>query len=421
MLSPCDVHRSEPVTGATEGPAPRGLLKLLLDPVVGMFFLGRLSSIIGIWVHNVAAAILVFELTRSAAFVGAVSVAQFAPQLLLAPWTGARADSGNRRLQLICGRVLAAAASMGLAGWIWTHGVEGTAGAWAVIFAALFVGIGFAVGGPAMHALIPTMVRPNELSSAIALNSLPMTIARAGGPAAGALLSTLGGSALAFVVVASTQLLFAAILAVLPLDRSHRKASEDPSVRGGLRLIRRDRAIMAALVGTAAVGLGADPVITLTPSVSEQLGEGTALVGALASAFGVGAGLALLPLRWLRVRLGLPRVGTLGLLALAGGLAGLTLAGTPVAAMLVLGVGGAGMTWALTAMTTVVQQRSPEDMRGRVMAIWSIAFVGSRPLAAAVNGAVADALSVTVALLGAAALVLVCAWLSRPSRLRETS
>lgn len=393
-------------------------MQLLLDPLVGGFFLGKLSSIIGIWVHNVAAAILVYELTGSATLVGAVSVAQFAPQLLLAPWTGASADRGNRRLQLICGRVLAAAASTALAVWIWTHGVEGTGGAWAVIVAALFLGIGFAIGGPAMQALIPSLVRPAELTSAIALNSLPMTIARAGGPAIGALLSTLGSSALAFAVVAASQLLFVAILVVLPLDRSRRRTSTDPSLRGGLRLIRRDGAIVAALIGTAAVGVGADPVITLSPSVSEQLGEGTALVGALASAFGIGAGLAFLPLGWLRDRWDLPRVGTLGLLVLAGGLAGLTLATTPVAAMLALGVGGSGMTWALTAMTTVVQQRSPEDMRGRVMAVWSIAFIGSRPLAAAVNGAVADAVSVTVALLGAAALVLVCAWLSRPSRLR---
>jgi MFS family permease len=394
------------------------MLRLLMDPVVGLFFLGRLSSVVGIWVHNVAAAILVFDLTRSAAFVGAVSVAQFGPQLLLAPWTGSRADRGNRRLQLIAGRVLAAASSGGLALWITTHGVEGTRGAWAVIIAALFVGIGFAVGGPAMHALIPSMVRPEELTSAIALNSLPMTIARAGGPAAGALLATLGGSALAFVVVATTQLLFAGILATLRLDSPRRKGAGDSSLRGGLRFIQRDRAITAALLGTAAVGLGADPVITLTPSISQQLGAGTALVGALASAFGVGAGIALLPLGWLRQRHGLPRVGTLGLLMLASGLALLALAPSPATAMLALGLGGVGMTFALTAMTTVVQQRSPEELRGRVMALWSIAFIGSRPLAAAVNGAVADAFSVVTALIGVVLLILACAWLSRPSRVQ---
>lgn len=398
------------------GDAPRGLLRLLIDPVVGLFFLGRLSSVVGIWIHNVAAAILVFGLTRSAAYVGAVSIAQFGPQLVLAPLTGARADRGNRRLQLITGRMLAATSSGALALWIATHGVQGASGAWAVIIAALFVGVGFAVGGPAMHALIPSMVRPDELTSAIALNSLPMTIARAGGPAAGALLATLGGSALAFVVVAATQLLFAGILAVLPLDGPRRKATTDSSLSGGLRLVRRDGAIAAALVGTAAIGVGADPVITLTPSVSQQLGAGTALVGALASAFGLGAGIALLPLRWLRQRFGLPRVGTSGLTLLAAGLGLLAVAPSPLTAMLALGVGGVGMTLGLTAMTTVVQQRSPDELRGRVMALWSIAFIGSRPLAAAVNGAVADAFSVEMALLGAALLVLAGAWLSRPFR-----
>jgi MFS family permease len=417
--APVDARRDERdqrPTAADADETVRPGRALLLDRTFGPYFLGKLLSTIGVWVHNIAAAIVVWELTRSALLVGAVSVGQFLPQLVLTPWSGARADRGNRRRQIIVGRLVTAAGSLGLVTWSATVGLTGFTGAFAVILAATVVGIGFALGGPAMQSLIPALVRPAELPTAIALSSVPFTIARASGPAIGAVLVTTTGPTLAFGIAAATNLLFAAIIWRLPIRRVERKPSSDGRVRAGLRYVREHRAMLSLLVGVAAIGVGADPVITLTPSVAERLGVGSGFVGMQASSFGVGAGIAFLALGRARLWLGLHRLGTVGLVTLAVGLTTLAAAPLPWVAIAALLVGGAGMTFALTSLTTLVQQQVPEELRGRVMALWSVAFLGSRPLTAGITGAVADATSVVVALLLVVAALAVGAVVSRPSR-----
>ena len=393
--------------------------QLLLDPTFGPFFAGKLLSTVGMWVHNIAAAIVVFQLTRSALLVGLVSVAQFTPQLLLTPWSGARADRGDRRRQLLLGRVVTASGSGGLVLWIVTVGLEGTVGAAAVITAALVVGIGFSLGGPAMHAVLPTLVRPSELPAAIALSSMPFTIARAIGPALGAILVTTVGPATAFATAAITNLAFAAILAVILDQPAERPMPADGSVRAGLRYLRIDPVIAALLVGVATIGVGADPVVTLTPAIADGLGGGPELVGAIASAFGVGAGLAFLTLGVARRRLGLHRLSSGGLLLIAVGMLGLAASPTAPLALGAAMIGGVGMTVSLTSLTTLIQQRVPEELRGRIMALWAVAFLGSRPLTAGITGAVADATTVAVALTLVVAVLLVGAMACRPSKLTD--
>jgi MFS family permease len=407
--------------GADTGSPPdpertRGSLGLLIDPTFGPFFFGKLLSTVGVWVHNIAAAIVVFQLTGSAAMVGAVSIAQFAPQLVLTPWSGAQADRGDRRRQLIMGRLITAGGSGGLVLVMQAGELTGTRGALTVIAAAGVVGIGFAIGGPAMHALVPSLVPRAELPVAIAMNSVPFTLARAAGPALGALLVAGVGPAVAFGLAAAGNAGFAIALTLIDIRQREALPARDPSVRGGLRHVRMDPALILLLLGAAAVGIGTDPVITLTPSIAAELGGGERLVGALASAFGVGAGVAFVTLTAIRNRVGLPRLGVGGLLQLAVGFGALALSTSAPAAIVALVVAGAGMTFALTSLTTQVQQRVPDDVRGRVMALWSIAFLGTRPLAAAINGTVADATSVSVALTLVAAMLLAAAWATLPSR-----
>lgn len=399
----------------------RGSFRLLADPIVGAFFFGRLLSTTGMWVHNIAAAVVVYELTASALLVGAVSVAQFVPQLVLGPLGGARADRGDRSRQLITGRVIASGGSGGLFAWILVMGLEGVAGTVAVIVAAFVVGVGFALGGPAMQAVIPSLARPSELAAIVALNSVPVTLARAGGPALGVGLITFGGPAWAFGFATACQVVFACILVLLRIQDPARDQSKDSRIRAGVNQLRTDPAIAALLLGTAMVGIGTDPAITLAPSIAQNLGGGTSLVGTIASAFGVGAAAAFPILAWFRRRLGSPRLATVGLFLLAAGLAALAISPTPTFALASIGVAGTGMTFSLTSFTTLIQQRSPEDLRGRIMALWSVAFLGSRPLAAAVNGTVADLGSTTLALFLAVAALLVGAWFSRPSRTDPSS
>jgi MFS family permease len=409
-------------TSRSSSPQPaRGSLQLLVDPVFGPFFAAKLLSSAGNWIYNIVAAILMFELTGSALMVGMVSVAQFGPQLALAPLAGAMADRGDRRRQLVAGKLLVAGASGGLATWIWLAGVEGLPGPWPIMAAAFVVGLGFVLFGTAQNALIPSLVGPGELAPAIALNAVPPTFARAGGPAIGALVATTVGPAAAFAITAVTSLLFALVMLTLDVrTRANDSGGADRRIRVGVQHLTRDRRILPLLIGIAAVGIGTDPAITLMPSLSAGFGAGASMVGLFTSAFGVGTGAAFLVLTPLRRRLGLSRLGPAGLLTLSVGMAATGMSPTPTIAVITLVVAGSGMTVALTSLTTQLQEWAPDEIRGRIMALWSMAFLGSRPIAAAINGAVADATTPAMAFLLVAVIAAAAAWRCRPSMLAST-
>lgn len=376
----------------------------------GPYWFAKLFATAGIWVHNVVAAIVAYQVSQSTLMVGAVTVAQFGPQLLLAPASGARADRGDPRRQLITGWSLVALGSFCLALTVAILGVDGLPGAWPVIASAGVVGTGFAVGGPAMHALLPTLVRRSELPTAVALSHLPPTLARSGGPALGAFLLVAAGPAWAFGFTVVTNLVFTAVIILLPIRRGRRDfAPGEGTVRAGLRYLRTDPVVAFLLLGVLALGFGADPVVTLTPELSDSFGRGEQLVGIFASAFGIGAAVVFPLLKMLRARLGLARLGVAGLGLVATGLLVPGVAPNPTVAIVGMALGGAGFSFALTGFTTALYTQVPEVLRGRIMALWSVAFLGSRPIAAAVNGAVADATSVGVAFVVAAGVVVVVA------------
>lgn len=405
----------------TRTPQPRGSYGLMVDPLFGPFFWGKVLSSSGIWIHNIVAAIVAFQLTGSAAAVGAVSAIQFAPQLFLAPLSGKMADRGNPQAQIVAGRLLTALGSGGLALWMFlAGGVDGMPGVAPVLAASLVVGLGFVVGGPAMQSVVPSMIRPGEMAAAMALNSVPMTIARAAGPALGALVATHLGPASAFAIACAANLVYGIIVLLLRIPHPPTPAKgTDFSVRASLRHLRTDPPLLVLLVGIAAVGIGAEPAVTLAPPLAHRLGGGEALVGWLASAFGVGAGVGFLLLAPLLRRVGLARLGSGGLLLMATGALVAAVSWAQPVALAGFGIAGIGMTLAFTAITTQIQNRSPDVLRGRIMALWFVGFLGARPFAAALDGMLADATSVAVALVATAAIVTVIAYLCRPSRLAD--
>jgi predicted MFS family arabinose efflux permease len=224
----------------------------------------------------------------------------------------------------------------------------------------------------------------------------------------------LGGPALAFGVAALAHWTFAIVLLFVH-GRPSERPKERPRVFGGLRYLLADRNAGLLMLGVAALGLGADPVVTLTPSLADQLGGGGEVVGVLATCFGVGSVVLTLLVRPLRRRLTLRMLGIAGFWVLAAGL-GVAAAGVavPIAAAGFL-LAGAGFMMATVALNTRIQRRVPDELRGRVMALWGVAFLGSRPFAALINGSIADLASVEAALLAAAVLTLLASLLARVS------
>lgn len=390
----------------------RGPSALLRDRTFGPFMVGKVASSSGTWVQNIAAAVLMFELTRSAVMVGAVSVVQFAGSLVFSLWAGALTDRFDRRRLLMAGRLLSSAAVGVLALVLVLRGVEGFGGPIVLLGAMFVMGLGLAVSVPAMQALVPALVADEDLEQALALSSAAPSVARTVGPALGAGLLLLGGPALAFTVAAGSHALLATAL-LFVRGRPQVRPDERPRILGGLRYLIEDRNAGKLMLAVALIGFGADPVVTLTPGVAESLGGGSDTVGMFASAFGLGALVLIVALNRLRRVLTLRQSGMAGFWILSGGLAVTAISPTITVAAAGFLVGGFGFMLATVALTTRIQRRLPDELRGRVMALWGVAFLGSRPVAALTNGAIADYVSLRSALLTAAVIVVTASALAK--------
>jgi MFS family permease len=404
---------------ATAPPRSRGALGLMSDPVFGALFWGKMFAVVAVWTHGIVAAIVMYDATHSALMVGLVGVVQFGPQLILSPTSGKWADTGNPARQILLGRVLCVAGSGFAAAWLFVDpGLQGMAAAIPVLIGSLLVGFGFVVGGPAMQSIVPTLIRDGELSTAMALNSIPMTIGRIVGPAAGAYLAAHLGSAAGFAVSTALHLVFAIFLIVVRFPSPpERRSGIDYRVRAAVKYVWQDRPLLLALVAVTTVGIASDPSITLAPSMADELGGGTRLVGMLSTTFGIGAAVGMAVLALMQGRMASARVSSIGLSGLAAGCAVLGFATVPTVALAGFALAGLGFGWAMTGLSTVVQERAPQELRGRIMALWLVGFVGSRPIAAALLGGTADLVNVQAAFAVAAALSAVVALLCRPSNL----
>ena len=408
------------MTAETTAPLrSRSALGLMFDPVFGALFWGKMFSVVAVWTHGIVAAIVMYDATHSALMVGLVGVVQFAPQLILSPTSGKWADTGNPARQILLGRVLCVAGSGSAATWLFLEpGLRGMSAALPVLVGTALVGFGFVVGGPAMQSIVPTLIRDGELSTAMALNSIPMTIGRIVGPAAGAYLAAHFGSAAGFAVSAVLHLVFAIVLIVVHFPAPpQRRSDADYRVRAAVKYVWRDRPLLLALIAVTTVGFASDPSITLTPSVADELGGGAKLVGSLSAVFGIGAAVGMAALALMGGRMASARVSSMGLCGLAGGCAVLAIATVPAVAMSGFALAGLGFGWAMTGLSTVVQERAPEELRGRIMALWLVGFLGSRPIAAALLGGTADAVSVQAAFAVGGALTLAATLWCRPSNL----
>lgn len=399
----------------TAPPAPRSVWSLLRDPAFGPFLVGKTVSACGNWIQQITAAVLMFELSRSTLMVGLVSAAMFAPPLLLSLWAGALSDRFDRRRVLLIARSVSTLAAAAPAVLLAIRGSDGFGGPPVLLAFAFAMGVGMALSAPAMQAILPSLVPREDLEGALALNAASPSLGRTVGPAVGAGLLLLGGPALAFAAAAATHLVFVATLVML---RSPPRSGHGRQARllGGLGYLRRDRQTAVLILAVAMLGFGADPVLTLTPALAEELGGGTYLVGWFALWFGLGSVLITVLFRQLRRLVSLRIACVMGFVVTA---AGLTLASLPVSVPAVCAgflIAGAGFMASMIGLNTRIQRDVPDALRGRVMALWTVAFLGSRPVTATVNGWVADVWTTTSAIQLAAALTLISALLAARRR-----
>ena len=372
----------------------------------GGYLWARAAAYLGFWAFVLVSALVMFDRTGSLAMVGLITVVQFVPQFVVTPISGVLADRGHVATQIVVGFLLVACGSGLLGVWILLVGsVDALPGAWPVLLASLVVGLGFAVGSASTAAVLPALVEPEELGAAVALNSVPLMLARAIGPALGGVLAATVGPAPACLAAAGLNLGCGLLLASMRLpQRLGEEQDDNTTMWRAVRYVAQDRRLLMVLVGAAAVGYGAEPAVTLAPAIAERFGD-VARAGWVASAFGAGGVLGLPLLGPLRRRIGHSSGAALGVGVMGAGLVVVATGNLQVVALVGMSVAGVGMTVAYANLATLVQEISPAPLRGRITALWFLCWLGTRPLGALVNGLLGDAAGAGWTLLAAAAVV----------------
>ncbi|MBC9226480.1 MFS transporter [Aeromicrobium sp. zg-636] len=401
---------------------PRNAARLLVDPDFASVFWGKLFGFAGVTIQTLVTSLMAFEATGSAFAVGLVNAALFAPQVLVGPWSGAAADRGWATHQIIAGRLVSAASVGALAVWTATSDLAGWK-AIAVMCAACWVaGTGLAIGGAAMNSLVPQLVARSELPVAMSLNTVPVSVARVAGPALGAYVFASSGAVVALWWAAAGHAVFAIfVLAVRPPGGPRLPRSSAGQVRAAWAyVLHDDRLLLRLLLAVTFIGFGSEPVFILAPTYADGFGGGAALVGSMSASFGVGAALGLVLSFVGESRLPHARTACVGFWLLTAAAAGCAVVQSSALAHVAFAVAGAGFTLAMAGVNTLLQLRIPNELRGRVMAMWMIGLVGARPITALFVGSLADLWSDRIAFGATAVLMAGATWAFRPARIAGT-
>ncbi|WP_439031622.1 MFS transporter [Gordonia terrae] len=381
--------RDHDTPGTSPGsPADAGMFASLRIPNYRLFFGGMAVSMTGSWMQATAQAWLVLSLSGSASVLGLIVALQALPVLLIGPYAGVIADRVDRRrlliiLQSMMGLLAAVLAVVTLTGVVQV---------WHVGVLAVLLGFGHAFEQPARQAFIHQIVGKDLIRNAVTLNSVMVNAARAVGPAVAGVVLGLVGSGLCFAINAVS---FVAVVAALVALDAAGITSETPiprargQLREGLRYVRAHPALWIPLVTMALVGtLTYNFPVTLPAAADFVFDGGPQALGFMTSAMGVGAVVG---------GLVVAARGTTGLrpLTLAAFGFGVTVAAAALAPNLptvicaLFLVGWLSVAFMSTGNATL-QLNSEPHMRGRVMALWSVAFMGSTPIGGPIIGAIIE-------------------------------
>jgi predicted MFS family arabinose efflux permease len=366
-------------------------LAALRHKPLAAYLAGNLVSNCGTWAQNIGLAVLAYRLTGGDTFwVGAMGFSQFAAVGLLAPWSGRLADRLPRRLVVLVASVVSAALGAVLA----VLSALGALTLAVAVVVALLIGVATAFATPAMRALVTSLVPADEIGRAVTLESASYNVARVLGPVLGAAVVAGFGLTWAFAVNAASFLALVVGLHWAPdVGAPVRSPGASASFSSAVRLVARDPILVASFAVVVGISMASDAVTTLGPEVcTDILGRADTFAGVLVGAFGTGAVVAVLvtspALR--------PTPGRLagGCALMAVGLAGLAAASSTWVVLAALVVAGGGYLAANTEASTAILAGVADADRGRVSALWGIAFLGTRPVASLVLGTVASSFGV---------------------------
>ncbi|ANY09272.1 MFS transporter [Pseudonocardia sp. HH130630-07] len=353
-----------------------------------LWFGGQSISLVGTWMQSVAQSWLVYELTGSAAVLGTVVAIQTVPTLLLGPYAGVWVDRVDKRRLMIGLQALMGLQALALA----VLTLSGAVLLWHVYLLAAVLGLNKAFENPARQAFVQELVGRDDLRNAVTLNSVLTNAARAVGPAIAGAVIVAGGTGICFAVNAASfvavvgSLLRLDVAALAPAVRAPRAPGQ---LREGLAYVRDDPQLLVPLVMMALIGCLAYEFPVVLPVVaSETFGGNADVYGYLTGAMGLGAVVGGLGVAG-RGRTGLPSlVRTAAAFGVVLALA--AVAPTLWVALLAMALVGMASVAFMAGGNSTLQLASEPHMRGRVMALWSVAFLGSTPVGGPVAGWVSE-------------------------------
>ncbi|MGH2820115.1 MAG: MFS transporter [Actinomycetota bacterium] len=374
-----------------------------------LYFIGQIISMAGTWGQSVAQMWLVYELSGSEAALGLVTALQFSPVLVAGMWGGVIADRFDKRKVLVVAQSIYA----GLALTLGLVTATGVVELWMVFALAFGLGCVSSFEVPTRQSFTVEMVGPDQLTNAVGLNSTIFTSARVMGPAiAGVLISTVGIAWCFLLNAASFLAVIAGLVLMDPDDLM--PAAPAGKAKGQLREalryvwhtpVLRSTMGMIALIGTLAFNFR----VLLPVMAKVEFGGGAGTYGALSAFMGGGTMIGALYVAGRRAptrRFLIGAAFAYGVFILAAGAA--PALGLEFAALVPMGA--AGIAFVATANSTL-QLNASDAMRGRVMALYSVVFLGTTPIGSPIVGWMADAVGARAGfVLSAVACLAACAW-----------
>lgn len=369
-----------------------------------LMWFGACTSSVGTWMQKLAQSWLVLQISNSPFMLGLDAFLGEIPIFLFSLVGGVVADRMDRRTLLLAGQILQMSCAFTLA----TLFAFDVVRVWHILCLSFIVGLAQAFGGPAYAALIPALVKPDDLPNAIAMNSIQFNLARVLGPALGGLALTRLGATWCFALNGVSYLaVIASLLALRIRFRPARgESSLVDSMKEGIAFIRGQAAMVSLIALAFLTALLGVPVVVFLPVFARDVfRQGPDLYTLLLSVSGAGsiAGALLVAAFGHGKHKGL---GTLaGLILLGLSIAAFALSKNLVLSCLLLFVAGAALIVVFAMVTSLVQLITRDEMRGRVMSVYNVAFRGGMPIGSLLTGSLVPVFTAPV-VLGVAGLLL---------------
>ena len=382
-----------------------------------LWFFGQLISMVGTWMQSTAQGFLIYSLTGSAAYLGYVGFISGVPSWFLMIYGGLIADRVPRRTLMIITQSTMMLLAFVLAGLVFTNVVQ----PWHILVLAFLLGVANAFDTPARQSLVVELVAREDLSNAIAFNSTIFNTGLIIGPAIGAAIYALTGPGWCFTI---NGISFIAVIVALILMRI--QAAPSPIYRGSalsliaesFRYVRGNRLVftLTASVFIANI-IGFGPIALLPAWAVEVLKGDVTTNGLLMSARGIGAVIGGLIIAAIVSRGGRGKWWGASSLVLPVAMLAFALTRDLVVSLLLMGLIGFTMVTMMNNSNAMVQSVVPDELRGRVMGLYSLMFMGGGPLGALVAGTMAQQTSEVTTFIVCAIGMLIFAgviWFVRP-------